>query len=207
MSDLLSNSIEVCPDMWVLREFADTQSLGVNLAKVVDHAPLRQMQTSRGFYMSVKTTNCGEWGWVSDRQGYRYCASDPLTGKAWPAMPGVFTKLATEAAETVGFGSFRPDACLINQYEPGTQMGAHQDKDEADFSHPIVSVSLGIDARFFVTGSRREGKSIPVDLSNGDVLVFGGVARQYFHGVRKLKQSVHPQFGPVRWNLTFRRAR
>ena len=94
----------------------------------------------------------------------------------------------------------------MNHYQPGTQMGAHQDRDESDFDAPIVSVSLGIDARFFVMGSRRRGSSIAVDLSDGDVLVFGGPARKFYHGVRKLKFSEHPRFGPVRWNLTFRKA-
>jgi len=206
MKDLISDRIDVCAGMVVLLGYADTVTLHKALNRVLMDSPLRQMQTSRGFYMSVQTSNCGNLGWVSDRQGYRYTQVDPVTEKPWPAMPGEFSVLATEAAREAGFEGFYPDACLINHYKPGTQMGAHQDKDESDFSQPIVSVSLGIDARFFVVGPERRGKSIPIDLSDGDVVVFGGPARRHFHGVRKLKESVHPRFGSVRWNLTFRKA-
>jgi alkylated DNA repair protein (DNA oxidative demethylase) len=131
---------------------------------------------------------------------------DPLSGKSWPAMPELLLKIAEQAAVAAGFSGFRPDSCLINHYVPGTQMGAHQDKDEKDFSAPIVSVSMGIDARFFVLGSERRGTSTSVDLSDGDVVVFGGPSRLFFHGVRKLKASSHVVFGASRWNLTFRKA-
>ena len=206
MKDLLSDCLEICPGMILLKDYADSAVLQPELESVLAAAPLRRMQTSRGFYMSVQTSNCGQAGWVSDRQGYRYTASDPLTGAPWPSMPVAFQALAERAAEVAGFTGFQPDACLVNHYQPGTQMGAHQDRDESDFAAPIVSVSLGIDARFFVMGSTRRGSSIPVDLSDGDVLVFGGPARKFYHGVRKLKFSEHPLFGPVRWNLTFRKA-
>lgn len=86
-------------------------------------------------------------------------------------------------------------------------MGLHQDKDEVDYNAPIVSVSLGIDARFYFTGPHRHGKSTAIDLNDGDVLVFGAESRLYFHGVRKLKHAIHPHFGACRWNLTFRKAR
>jgi len=121
-------------------------------------------------------------------------------------MPELFKSLSSQAAKQVGFASFIPDACLINQYQPGTQMGAHQDRDERDFDAPIVSVSMGIDARFFVIGPEKRGKSTPIDLHDGDTLVFGGPARMFYHGVRKLKYSRHPLWGAVRWNLTFRQA-
>lgn len=192
--------------MFLLRGFADSQQLMPELIDVLSQAPLRHMQTSRGYQMSVKTSNCGTLGWISDRRGYRYSETNPVNGLTWPVMPTCFLELATNAAQSAGFGDFVPDACLINQYVPGTQMGAHQDRDEADFAFPIVSVSIGIDARFFVIGAQRKGKSISVDLSDGDVIVFGGPARKFYHGVRKLKVSSHPVFGAVRWNLTFRRA-
>lgn len=156
--------------------------------------------------MSVETSNCGSLGWVSDRRGYRYAEIDPLTGEPWPVMPELFKRIAEKAAMTAGFPKFRPDSCLINYYVPGTQMGAHQDKDEKDFSAPIVSVSMGIDARFFVLGPERRGTSTSVDLSDGDVVVFGGASRLFFHGVRKLKTASHEVFGASRWNLTFRKA-
>lgn len=206
MKDLWSDLLEICPGMSLLPDFADSAALQPVLESVLEEAPLRRMQTSRGFYMSVQTTNCGQVGWVSDRRGYRYSDTDPLTGDPWPAMPVLFRELAEQAADAAGFAGFKPDACLINYYQPGTQMGAHQDRDESDFGEPVVSVSLGIDARFFVIGSERRGRSIAVDLSDGDVLVFGGPARKFYHGVRKLKSSDHPRFGPVRWNLTFRKA-
>lgn len=190
----------------MLPGFVDSKLLIAPLHKVLAVSPLRQMQTSRGFMMSVHTSNCGQVGWISDRKGYRYARQDPLSGNPWPCMPEEFATLANRAATFAGFADFEPDACLINNYRPGTQMGAHQDRDESDFNQPIVSVSLGIDARFFVIGSEKTGKSIPVDLSDGDVVVFGGPARRFYHGVRKLKESTHPQFGAVRWNLTFRKA-
>lgn len=199
-------AINICAGMVLLPEFADSETLQKPLQQVLESSPLRQMQTSRGFMMSVHTSNCGNLGWVSDRSGYRYETCDPLNGAPWPAIPDAFLQLATDAAEQAGFGHFQPDACLINQYRPGTQMGAHQDKDESDFSQPIVSVSLGIDARFYVIGPEKRGKSIPVDLSDGDVVVFGGPARRHYHGVRKLKEATHPRFGAFRWNLTFRKA-
>lgn len=156
--------------------------------------------------MSVETSNCGSLGWISDRKGYRYTPNDPLSGEPWPDIPEVLMIIAEQAALVAGYDGFRPDSCLINHYVPGTQMGAHQDKDEKDFDAPIVSVSLGIDARFFVLGAERRGTSKSVDLSDGDVVVFGGPSRLFFHGVRKLKASSHAVFGASRWNLTFRKA-
>ena len=206
MSDLVSQIITICPGMFVLPGYADSRALQKPLEQVLAHSPLRQMQTSRGFLMSVRTSNCGEVGWISDRRGYRYVKRDPVSDIPWHPMPELFTELASCAAQVAGFTDFQPDACLINHYEPGTQMGAHQDRDESDFTQPIVSVSLGIDARFFVIGPEKKGKSIPVDLHDGDVMVFGGKARRYYHGVRKLKSSVHPLFGASRINLTFRKA-
>ncbi|MFK7995885.1 MAG: alpha-ketoglutarate-dependent dioxygenase AlkB [Granulosicoccus sp.] len=206
MDDLLSQVVEICPGVYVLPRFADSNLLVAPLNRVLEHSPLRQMQTRRGYLMSVHTSNCGEVGWISDRKGYRYSQLDPLSGEPWHVMPEAFATLASRAATAAGFPGFSPDACLINHYQPGTQMGAHQDRDESDFSQPIVSVSLGIDARFFVIGPEKRGKSIPIDLSDGDVVVFGGTARRFFHGVRKLKESTHSQFGAVRWNLTFRKA-
>ncbi|MFK7858723.1 MAG: alpha-ketoglutarate-dependent dioxygenase AlkB [Granulosicoccus sp.] len=206
MGDLLSQVVEICPGMYVLPRFADSGTLLAPLQTVLAHSPLRQMQTSRGFLMSVLTSNCGKVGWISDRKGYRYVEADPVSGEPWHRMPEEFASLASDAAASAGFANFEPDACLINHYRPGTQMGAHQDQDESDFTQPIVSVSLGIDARFYVIGPSKRGKSTPVDLSDGDVMVIGGPARRYYHGVRKLKESTHSKFGAVRWNLTFRKA-
>lgn len=206
MSDLISDIVEICEGMYLLPGFVDSSALQPELESVLQESPLRKMQTSRGFDMSVSNSNCGKVGWISDRKGYRYTRLDPQTGNFWPAMPDSFLSLAQRAAKEAGFPSYLPDACLINRYQPGNQMGAHQDRDEQDFDAPIVSVSLGIDARFFVIGPERRGKSIAVDLSDGDVLVFGGPARMFYHGVRKLKYAEHPIWGAMRCNLTFRTA-
>lgn len=201
---LLTEPVEIVTGMWLLPGFAPADQLQLDIDRVIELAPLRHMQTQRGHSMSVGMTNCGDVGWTSDRRGYRYSPSDPVTGEPWPAMPPSFKTLATAAADAAGFPEFHPDACLVNQYKPGAQMGAHQDRNERDFNQPIVSVSLGITARFFVLGEERKGASTSVDLHDGDVVVFGGVARRYFHGVRKLKAGTHPRTGDTRWNLTFR---
>lgn len=196
----------IAPGVWLLPGFAPSAELYREIEQITAKAPLRHMQTSRGFSLSVAMTNCGEVGWTSDRRGYRYSETDPQTGERWPAMPALFLDIATAAADTAGFADFIPDACLINQYKPGAQMGAHQDSNERCFDSPIVSVSLGIPARFFMQGENKDGKSQAIDLHDGDVIVFGGVARRHYHGVRKLKPATHPLFGEVRWNLTFRMA-
>lgn len=201
-----SDPIPIVQDMWLLPGLANERTLLRDIERVCAHSPLRHMMTSRGQIMSVAMTNCGKVGWVSDRNGYRYQSTDPVLGGPWLPMPETFRKLASRAAVMVGYNDYNPDACLVNCYQPGTQMGAHQDRDERDFSQPIVSVSLGLPARFFVVGPTRKGKSTPVDLTSGDVLVWGGASRLYFHGVRRLKAGKHPLFGSVRYNLTFRRA-
>ena len=150
--------------------------------------------------MSVAMTNCGALGWVTDRSGYRYDAIDPETGAPWPPMPAAWRRLAEECAATAGFPGFAPDACLVNRYEPGARMGLHQDKDEVDFSQPIVSVSLGASAIFLWGGSTRAERPEKVELHHGDVVVWGGDARLRFHGVAPVKDG-------LRYNLTFRRAR
>jgi len=169
-------------------------------------APLRHMVTSRGFHMSVAMTNAGPRGWVSDRRGYRYSAVDPETQQPWPDLPAALRTLAQSAALAAGFPDFQPDACLINRYVPGARMSLHQDRDEADFSQPIVSVSLGLPATFQLGGLQRQDKTQRISLEHGDVLVWGGPARLRFHGVLPLKAGVHPLLGEQRINLTFRRA-
>jgi alkylated DNA repair protein (DNA oxidative demethylase) len=169
-------------------------------------ASFRHMMTPGGFAMSVATTSCGDLGWVSDKTGYRYAASDPLTGKAWPQMPASFKQLAKQAASMAGFANFEPDACLINRYQVGARMGLHQDKDEHDFSQPIVSVSLGLPAVFQMGGFARGDKTLKLPLYHGDVLVWGGESRLRFHGVLPVKAGYHPTVGEYRINLTFRKA-
>ena len=196
----------ILPGVWHLPGFADGDALGAALETVLAAAPPRRLVTPRGRPMAVLSSNCGALGWVSDRRGYRYSALDPLSGRPWPPMPDVFVELARRAARVCGFARFAPDACLLNRYAPGVGMGAHQDRDEADADAPIVSVSLGLPARFFVVGPERRGRATPVDLVDGDVVVLGGPARLHYHGVRPLGDAVHRRFGAVRWNLTFRKA-
>jgi alkylated DNA repair protein (DNA oxidative demethylase) len=169
-------------------------------------APFRHMITPGGFRMSVAMTNCGALGWVTDRTGYRYDSIDPESGKTWPAMPGSFLQLATSAAAEAGFDKFIPDACLINRYETGAKLSLHQDKDEQDFSQPIVSVSLGIPATFLFGGMQRSDKTTRIAVEHGDVIVWGGPARLRYHGVMPLKEDSHPLLGKYRVNLTFRKA-
>ena len=156
--------------------------------------------------MSVAMTNCGEYGWVSDRSGYRYDPRDPVTGKPWPGMPAVFFDLAARAAASAGFRRFESNVCLVNRYEPGSRLSLHQDKDEGDFDHPIVSVSLGVPAMFLFGGLKRSDKAERVPVAHGDVIVWGGPDRLRFHGVLPLKEDHHALTGSVRYNLTFRRA-
>jgi alkylated DNA repair protein (DNA oxidative demethylase) len=197
---------ELMPGVCVLRNFATiaTDELITAIQVVSETSPFRRVVTPNGKAMSVEMTNCGTRGWVSDHKGYRYESLDPATGKCWPSMPSIFRKIAESAATLAGYVSFNPDVCLVNQYQPGTSMGMHQDRDERDFSQPIVSVSLGLPIVFKMGGSERGGKTARTNLHHGDVVVFGGPARLAFHGVGKLRDGIHPVTGRVRFNLTFR---
>ncbi|MDM0110618.1 DNA oxidative demethylase AlkB [Variovorax sp. J22R133] len=200
--------IPLAPGAVVLRRAAlPTQdALLAGVHDVLAAAPPRHMETPGGLRMSVAMSNCGPLGWVSDRRGYRYAAADPLSGAAWPAMPDAFRALARHAAEMAGFPDFEPDACLVNIYEPGARLTLHQDKDERDYGHPIVSVSLGLPAVFLFGGPTRKERPLKVPLAHGDVVVWGGAARLRYHGVEALKHGVHPLLGERRINLTFRKA-
>jgi alkylated DNA repair protein (DNA oxidative demethylase) len=177
------------------------------LRAIVAVAPFRRMCTPGGHQMSVAMTNCGTAGWVTDRTGYRYSADDPETGKPWPAMPSLFREFADRAAVTAGFPGFTPDVCLINRYVPGARMSLHQDKDELDFTAPIVSASLGLPAIFMFGGLKRGDKPRRFRLEHGDIAVWGGPSRLFFHGVAPLADGDHPVMGPQRLNLTFRKIR
>lgn len=200
--------LEIIKDVYLLSGFVAPfeVQLVADLNAVILAAPLRQMMTPSGFSMSVTTTSCGELGWVSDKKGYRYSPVDPVSNKPWPAMPSSFKQLAQNVAATAGFANFDPDACLINCYQPATKMGLHQDKDEQDFTQPIVSVSLGVPAMFQMGGFVRADKTLKFPLYHGDVLVWGGASRLRFHGVLPIKAANHPAFGTRRVNLTFRKA-
>jgi DNA oxidative demethylase len=199
---------ELAPGAWLLRGFAlgYVTELLVQLDLVTVAAPPRHLVTPGGFRMSVAMTNCGSLGWVSDRTGYRYESRDPISGQPWPPMSAVFSALARSAAHSAGFPDFKPDACLINRYEPGARLTLHQDKDERDFREPIVSVSLGLPAVFLFGGNTRRDSQRRIPLTHGDVVVWGGPARLRHHGVLPLKDGFHDTLGSMRLNLTFRRA-
>jgi alkylated DNA repair protein (DNA oxidative demethylase) len=192
----------------VLRGFAlpFADRLIPDIAQLERESPFRYMQTPGGFTMSVALTNCGRLGWTTDRLGYRYTHLDPVTERPWPAMPDVMSSLAHDAAAAAGFSDFSPDACLINRYEPGARMSLHQDKNERDFSQPIVSVSLGMTAIFQFGGFNRSDKATKTYLYHGDVVVWGGEDRLRFHGVLPVKDQQHPVMGRQRINITFRKA-
>ena len=196
------------PQSFVLHGMAlpHVPQLLASLQAIEAAAPFRQMVTPGGFTMSVATTNAGHWGWTSDRRGYRYTREDPESGEVWPALPPPLLQLAGEAAALAGFPGFVPDACLVNRYCPGAKLSLHQDKDEQDYSAPIVSVSLGLPAVFQFGGAARGDRTVRVPLQHGDVVVWGGVDRLRFHGVLPLKDGVHPLLGAMRINLTFRKA-
>lgn len=185
----------------LLRGFASLPTFRSDLGAIAAASPFRCMMTPGGKPMRVEMTNCGTYGWIADRSGYRYASADPLGAGAWPAMPQAWRELAARAAREVGF-DFDPDACLINRYGPGVGMGAHRDTDECDPRHPIVTVSFGTTATFFYgpkrTGSRR------VKVSDGDVLVMGGAHRRDYHGIAPLRRTSPPPIERI--SLTFRRA-
>ncbi len=216
MMDLFDNLVEseprdvqLAPGAMLLAGFARPLETPLIEAvhSVIERAPFRHLITPGGHRMSVAMTNCGSAGWVSDRRGYRYDAIDPDSGQPWPPMPDVFAQIAEQAAAKTGFAGFRPEACLINRYEPGAKLSLHQDKDELDFKAPIVSVSLGLPATFLFGGLNRNDKTARYRLTHGDVVVWGGPARLAYHGVMPLADGEHPLLGRQRINLTFRKTR
>ncbi len=174
------------------------------LRAVMAEAPLFTPTMPRsGKPMSVRMTNCGPLGWVTDKErGYRYQATHPVTGKPWPAMPEALLKLWREVA----FYPALPEACLVNYYVGDAKMGLHQDKDEEDFAAPVVSVSLGDSAIFRVGGLNRKDETQALELKSGDVVVLGGDDRLAYHGIDRIlpgTSALLPEGG--RLNLTLRR--
>ncbi len=174
------------------------------LRRIIAEAPLFVPTMPRsGKAMSVRMTNCGTLGWVTDKErGYRYQATHPLTGKPWPKMPGLLLELWNEVADYPA----PPEACLVNYYAPSAKMGLHQDKDEEDFLAPVVSVSLGDTGVFRVGGASRKDPTRALQLKSGDVVVLGGKDRLAFHGIdRILPGSSDLLAEGGRFNLTLRR--
>lgn len=210
IEDLFSDNepIPIAESAWLLRGYVreSAEQVVEAMRSVIRQAPLRSMQVPGGHRMSVLTTSCGDWGWVSDLEGYRYAAQDPSTGKEWPRMPDLLKRLAVDGAVRAGFEGFDPDACLINCYRPGAKMGLHQDRNERDRTEPILSISLGLSATFMFGGLKRGDPVRRFPLEHGDMLAWGGASRMVYHGVMPVKAGEHPMLGGWRVNLTFRRA-
>ena len=174
------------------------------MRRIIAEAPLYTPAMPRsGTPMSVRMTNCGPLGWVTDKErGYRYQATHPQTGKPWPAMPQMLLDLWDEVA---GY-PFPPQACLINYYSGQAKMGLHQDKDEQDFDAPVLSVSLGDSGVFRVGGRLRKDPTRKIELKSGDVVVLGGEDRLAYHGIDRIlpgTSDLLPEGGRI--NLTLRR--
>lgn len=170
---------------------------------VVAAAPLfTPVMPRTGTPFSVRMTNCGPLGWVSDRAGYRYQPAHPVTGEPWPAMPPRLLELWQELVPNAP----PPQACLVNFYGPTARMGLHQDKDEATFDAPVVSVSLGATALFRLGGRSRKDSTHSFRLASGDVVVLGGAARLAYHGIDRLLPGTSTLVrDDGRINLTLRR--
>ncbi len=171
--------------------------------KVLQAAPLfTPCMPKSGRPFSVRMSNCGPLGWVSNESGYRYQPLHPQTGAPWPPVPAMLLALWTKLARFRD----RPEACLVNFYGPHAKMGLHQDRDESEFDAPVISVSLGDSCLFRVGGLTRNAPTRSIRLSSGDVLILGGAARLAFHGVDRIypgTSSLLPEGGRI--NLTLRR--
>ncbi|MEO0543224.1 MAG: alpha-ketoglutarate-dependent dioxygenase AlkB [Pseudomonadota bacterium] len=182
----------------------EQRSLLEEIRAVVKQAPLYVPTMPRsGKPMSVRMTNCGVLGWVTDKEnGYRYQAQHPVTGDPWPAMPASLLDLWDQYAAY----DYPPEACLINHYEPAAKMGLHQDRDEQDLNAPVLSLSLGDSCLFRVGENSRSGRTTSLKLQSGDGLVMGGEGRLAFHGVDRIYPNTSALLKkPGRINLTLRR--
>lgn len=183
---------------------AEQEALLGELRGIVAEAPFYTPTMPRtGKPMSVRMTNCGELGWLTDKeQGYRYEPVHPETGEPWPPIPAQLLKLWDEVAEFPA----PPEACLINYYAKGTKMGLHRDEDEETFDAPVVSISLGDTAMFRIGGLTRKDPTRRIELESGDVVVFGGEDRLIYHGIDRIvagSSDLLPEGGRI--NLTLRR--
>ena len=179
------------------------ERLIAQLREVVRHAPLfTPVMPGTGKPFSVRMTNCGPLGWVSDAGGYRYQAAHPQTGEPWPPIPETLLHAWAELADYPD----PPQACLVNYYGPAARMGLHQDRDEEDFTAPVVSFSLGATCRFRIGGTMRGAPTGSFPLTSGDVVVLAGASRLAFHGVDRIlagTSTLVPDGGRI--NLTLRR--
>lgn len=193
-------------DTLLLRQFVTNYAVELlrDIKTIYSQSPFRYMTIPTGSRMSVSMTSCGEAGWISDRQGYRYSEIDPLTGKCWPAIPVLWRDLACTAAKQAGFNDFQPQSCLINHYQIGTKLSLHRDQDEQQLNAPVVGFSLGIPAVFVWGGLNRQDRQIKLPLFHGDALVFGGCDRLRYHAILPIRANTHPMLKTSRISLTFR---
>jgi alkylated DNA repair protein (DNA oxidative demethylase) len=179
------------------------RNLLAEVREVVARAPLYNPSMPRsGSPYSVRMSNCGPLGWLSDRSGYRYSPTHPVTGEPWPAIPQPILDLWHEATGA----AYRPEACLINLYGPTARLGLHRDQDEAAREAPILSISLGDTALFRIGGPERRSPTRSVRLGSGDLVVLDGPSRHWFHGVDRIlpgTSQLLPEGGRI--NLTLRR--
>ena len=204
---MITRRAEILPGFRHWPQMLDTrqqQALSGAIRAIVAEAPLFVPEMPKtGTPMSVRMTNCGPLGWVTDRdRGYRYQSLHPVTAKPWPPIPPILLELWERLADW----PHPPEACLVNFYGPDARMGMHQDRDEADLSAPVLSVSLGDDAMFRIGGTARGGASTGIRLVSGDVLLLAGESRMAFHGVSRIYPGTSPLLrAPGRINLTLRR--
>jgi DNA oxidative demethylase len=179
------------------------EALLAAVREVIARAPLYTPRMPRtGKPMSVRMTNCGELGWMTDERGYRYQATHPATGLSWPPIPDVLLRAWADLAHH----PTPAEACLVNVYGPDARMGLHQDRDEEDFAAPVVSLSLGDACLFRFGGTRRGDPTNSFRLASGDALVLGGAARLAFHGVDRIMPGTSTLLAEGgRINLTLRR--
>ena len=199
------NSLVLAPGVMLWREkFSrdEQKALLDDVMTRIETAPFyRPAMPGSGNPFSVEESNLGTLGWVSDKSGYRYQATHPVTAAPWPAIPDALVDLWREIADATD-----PECCLVNLYRGGARMGLHQDKDEQALAAPVVSVSLGDEALFRIGGTTRKDPTRSVKLSSGDVVMFGGPARLAYHGIDRIypdSSSLIPGGGRI--NLTLRR--
>lgn len=200
--------IQICPGAMLFKGAAieSAQDLLASIHNMTQISPFRHMITPGGFKMSVAMTCCGQKGWITDKKGYRYVSNDPITQRPWPLMPELFLEIGKKYAQDAGFLNFTPDSAIINCYLPGTKLSLHQDKDEKNYLAPVVSISLGLPARFMFGGINRTDAIKRFILQHGDVFVFGGPARLNYHGVAPIKAENHFLLGEKRICITLRQA-
>lgn len=199
--------LKVAPDVFLWREkFSPSQQKALldEVLEKLEEAPLyRPVMPKTGKPFSVKESNFGVLGWVSDKSGYRYQPSHPVTGKPWPAIPAPLLALWAEIN-----GGPAPECCLVNLYRGAAKMGLHQDRDERDESAAVIGISLGDAALFRIGGAKRGGQTRSITVASGDVIAFGGSARLAYHGIDRIKPGTSTLVqGGGRLSLTLRRVR